>query len=371
MMAVASTVPHRVTSFDGRIVSRGARRRAASGVALGLGVAGTAGGAIIAATLAAAWIVSVGLSGNPSIHSRASAGPGALAIAQYRPPVPNASAHVQHGSRPAGMTFASRWTDVTAAAPVNSGHAPNLKQVAALMPPAAPEKPKPAATRSDRVPLPRPHPARLEAALPPAGRPAPQLASASAEPVVTGSIPSDPTPPPRNKPMTLPGPENRTAVYDIATGTVHMPNGEKLEAHSGLGDKMDDPRFVHVRMRGATPPNVYDLKLRESLFHGVRAIRLNPVDEDKMFGRDGILAHSYMLGSNGQSNGCVSFKDYPKFLNAFLKGEVDRMVVVANLNNAPLGVTPIRTARATKVRRWHVADTSVTAARAKPSIDQW
>jgi hypothetical protein len=134
---------------------------------------------------------------------------------------------------------------------------------------------------------------------------------------------------------------------------------------------MDDPRFVHVRMRGSTPPNVYDLKLRERLFHGVRAIRLNPVDENKMYGRDGILAHSYMLGSSGQSNGCVSFKDYSKFLNAFLKGEVDRMVVVANLNNAPLGVTPIRTARAPKVRRWHVADSGLTTAKAAPSIDQW
>ena len=37
-----------------------------------------------------------------------------------------------------------------------------------------------------------------------------------------------------------------------------------------------------------------------------------------MFGRDGILAHSYMLGPNGQSNGCLSFRDYPKFLRAFL-----------------------------------------------------
>ncbi len=52
---------------------------------------------------------------------------------------------------------------------------------------------------------------------------------------------------------------------------VYMPDGTKLEAHSGLGDKLDDPRFVHVRMRGATPPHLYDLTLRESLFHGVQA----------------------------------------------------------------------------------------------------
>jgi hypothetical protein len=42
-----------------------------------------------------------------------------------------------------------------------------------------------------------------------------------------------------------------------------------------------------------------------------------------------------MLGPNGQSNGCVSFSDYPAFLDAYLKGEVDRLVVVEHLATAP------------------------------------
>jgi hypothetical protein len=89
-------------------------------------------------------------------------------------------------------------------------------------------------------------------------------------------------------------------------------------------------------MRGPTPPNIYDLTLRKSLFHGVRAIRLNPVDENRMFGRDGMLAHSYMLrGTKGQSNGCVVFRDYPAFLRAFQRGEVDRLVVVERIEDAP------------------------------------
>jgi hypothetical protein len=92
---------------------------------------------------------------------------------------------------------------------------------------------------------------------------------------------------------------------------------------------------VHRKNRGATPPNVYNLKLRESLFHGVQAIRMTPVNEDIMFGRDGILAHSYLLGPSGQSNGCVSFKDYPRFLRAFLRGEVNRIVVVKRLEKFP------------------------------------
>jgi hypothetical protein len=117
-----------------------------------------------------------------------------------------------------------------------------------------------------------------------------------------------------------------------------MPNGERLEAHSGLGEMMDDPQYKHVRMRGVTPPNTYTLSLRESLFHGVQAIRLNPTDEKAMFGRAGILAHSYLLGPNGQSNGCISFRDYQKFLNAYLRGEVDRIVVVVRLDKPPVFV---------------------------------
>jgi hypothetical protein len=129
--------------------------------------------------------------------------------------------------------------------------------------------------------------------------------------------------------------DGRTAIYDLTARTVYLPSGRRLEAHSGLGEFMDNPRHVSVRMRGATPPNVYNLAFREHLFHGVRAIRLNPIDKARMYGRGGILAHAYMLGSNGQSNGCVSFKDYPEFLNAFQKGEVTRLAVVEHLGSQP------------------------------------
>jgi hypothetical protein len=136
------------------------------------------------------------------------------------------------------------------------------------------------------------------------------------------------------KPAEAPHPP-RTAIYDIAAQMVYLPNGERLEAHSGLGHMMDDPKSVRHRNRGVTPPNTYELTLREQLFHGVQAIRLTPVDEDKMFGRDGMLAHSYMLGPSGQSNGCVSFKDYPRFLRAYLRGEIERIVVVPRLTRPP------------------------------------
>src|SRR5690349_10505702 len=128
---------------------------------------------------------------------------------------------------------------------------------------------------------------------------------------------------------------SRTAIYDITARTVYLPNGRRLEAHSGLGDHMDDVRYVNARGTGPTPPNVYELRMREALFHGVRAIRLIPSDSSKMYGRDGILAHSYLLGPNGQSNGCVSFSDYAAFLEAFQRGEVNRLVVVEHLADTP------------------------------------
>jgi len=146
--------------------------------------------------------------------------------------------------------------------------------------------------------------------------------------------PRDEVPEPRKEVPPLEE-DGRTAIYDITARTVYLPSGRRLEAHSGFGDLMDNPRHVHVRMQGATPPNVYNLALRERLFHGVRAIRLNPVDDSRMYGRAGILAHPYMLGENGQSNGCVSFSDYPEFLNAFLRGEVTRLVVVERLERPP------------------------------------
>ncbi|WP_244427120.1 DUF2778 domain-containing protein [Methyloferula stellata] len=123
-----------------------------------------------------------------------------------------------------------------------------------------------------------------------------------------------------------------TAVYDITARTVYLPDGRRLEAHSGLGDRLDNPRYVNERMRGATPPHVYDLTLRESLFHGVQALRLTPIGDGDVYGRAGLLVHRYMLGPNGDSNGCVSVKDYEAFLQAYRNGEIRRLAVVARLN---------------------------------------
>jgi hypothetical protein len=165
----------------------------------------------------------------------------------------------------------------------------------------------------------------------------PETRQAAIAPKTVIALPqSRPKPPPvRRDTASLLEDDGRTAIYDITARIVYLPGGRRLEAHSGLGEYMDNPRYQHLRMRGVTPPNVYTLTMRERLFHGVRAIRLNPVDESRMHGRAGILAHTYMLGPNGQSNGCISFNDYPEFLNAYLRGEITRIAVVERLESPP------------------------------------
>jgi type VI secretion system (T6SS) effector TldE1-like protein len=155
------------------------------------------------------------------------------------------------------------------------------------------------------------------------------LAFASADASVTGSIaPAEQNPMYGGKPPY----DKETAVYIIGSKTVYLPDGTQLEAHSGLGSRMDDVRYAHVRMQGVTPPHIYALKPREALFHGVPALRLTPIGgEESIFGRDGLLAHTFMLGSSGASNGCVSFRDYNAFLNAYHNQGIRKLAVVARV----------------------------------------
>jgi hypothetical protein len=366
-----------VTTYNGRSVPRGDVCRAVRGAVIGFGTVAVAGAAAATAMVAAAWIASTALSTNSHIYARTQMGPGSFAIAGRFPAARGAkfdlAPELSDSADVSDTSFEAKWANARVPASASASAVPLLPQLAAEVAVNVPLVPL--------VPLPKPRPAvrpqiAQAAALTQLANLAPAAVPASTPPYIVPPPPQRPAglanvrplpqpvkhelawseggkaappppaerrvpPPVPDKLAALPGPGSRTAVYDIAAHTVYLPNGEKLEAHSGLGDKLDNPRYANVRMRGPTPPNVYDLTLREKSFHGVRAIRLNPIDDDKMFGRDGMLAHTYMLGSNGQSNGCVSFKDYSKFLHAYLKGEVERLVVVARLDN-----TPVRTARA-------------------------
>jgi len=278
-------------------------------------------------------MINTAFSINPDMHAKGTMELGTLALVKNNPILASAAdvsgqARVSAGSAGApDVAFDARWTDATAFAPASAVPVVPQRPVApdetfeARWVRASDSAPASVVLLVPQFPIER---ANNVPSPPPASTPEKRVTPQQAY----------------NKPLQLPEVGSRTAIYDIAARTVYLPNGDRLEAHSGLGDKLDDPRYINVRMRGPTPPNVYELALREQLFHGVRAIRLNPVDDGKMFGRDGMLAHTYMLGANGQSNGCVSFRDYQKFLQAFLRGEVERLVVVTHLGDAPL-----RTAR--------------------------
>lgn len=318
-------------------VGRGLRA-VRNGFILCIGAFAFVGVSAIAVTFTAAWMAG----GTMQPHVRLPSGPGSLML------VPHEQVAKTAARGQGGLQWADAYIDRTRPILPAEKTRPSVVQT----------RPSPSASTS-AVPLPRPLPPRLaqsraeiEAPKPvvtaevPVAAPAPVLPAPKPERVskheamaaidsrmaARDEAKAPPQPAPVTTiPTTLPDAVSRTAVYDITGSVVYMPDGSKLEAHSGLGERMDDPRHIKVRMRGPTPPNVYVLTERERLFHGVRAVRLNPVYEDKMFGRDGMLAHTYMLGPNGQSNGCVSFKDYKKFLTAFLDGKVDKMVVVADL----------------------------------------
>jgi len=130
------------------------------------------------------------------------------------------------------------------------------------------------------------------------------------------------------------GYDSFTAVYDISARAVYLPGGTTLEAHSGFGAKMDKIEYVGERMVGVTPPGAYELRPRERLFHGVKALRMTPVDTENALGRTGLLVHNYLLGPDGSSNGCVSIKEYERFLKAYEDGAVTRLVVVVSLSDS-------------------------------------
>lgn len=128
-----------------------------------------------------------------------------------------------------------------------------------------------------------------------------------------------------------PGKGTKVAIYDVSAATVHMPDGTKLRAHSGIGHMRDNPKYEHVKMNGPTPAGIYRLKMRERRFHGVEAIRMTSIDGRDPKNRTGLLTHTNLLRGRIGSHGCVAFQNYEPFLNAFKRGHVDTLVVVPSL----------------------------------------
>ena len=392
MPSSAATFPG-VTAFNAPAFTARDYRRAIRGSAvLGVGAAGSVAVMAGAVAVAAAWMVSGSLARNPALRAAA---PIELGIAALpRPPRHLAEPADMFGSAlaasnpvyaPPAVRVAALAPPAAASVPAPAGAPQRPEQTAALsgrvpLPTSRPQQVAAIAPLAPLAPIVvkteifRPPPVApvaavsAEQAAPPAARsesrdarlnPAvsreprtPREEHGNTQPAALAYAPSAPPAPftgsiskifqkPAGPQLAYANPDvpvardSHTAVYDIVAHTVYLPDGERLEAHSGLGRMLDDPRYASAKARGPTPPNTYDLTLRSGLFHGVQAIRLNPEADSRMYGRDGILAHTYMLGPSGQSFGCVSFKDYPEFLHAFLRGEVNRIVVVPHLQAPP------------------------------------
>jgi len=279
---------------------------------------------------------------NPLLAARAL--PAALAVPRASPTVVAAASPIEHAmhnieetaKQPTQLALATTGSDEYIIVPPKT---PSV-ELAQLDPTPSREEPfglvLQAPTANTPVPLPMARPGapmKADVAIAPHE---PQRQSRPVTPVLAYARPDveddDDKTPSYRKPLFAPQARNGVAVYDISANTVYLPGGERLEAHSGIGPMRDNPRFIKQKNRGPTPPHTYDLTMRESLFHGVEAIRLTPLGgEEAIFNRNGLLAHTYMLGPRGDSNGCVSFKDYKRFLAAYKRGEVRRLVVVPSM----------------------------------------
>jgi type VI secretion system (T6SS) effector TldE1-like protein len=321
---------HRVRIAD----ARAGRRRLAGPLAAFVA-------ASAAATVAAIWVGEAPLPISPSLASTDAPASRIeqsffdlrFSVHQVRPPSSDAKFQL------AKLLFAQKPTYESPSRPAPDQPADVTSEGAAE---SAEAKPEEAAVPA--IPLPRPRPTDVNLALRDASSPARDGESAGSEDptwvqklsgmfryrlTLASLTPSDGIF--ASKPdLAALGYDGQTAVYDISAHVVYLPNGSKLEAHSGLGDARDDPRHVSERKVGSTPPAIYELKPREQLFHGVQALRMMPV-EGSALGRTGLLVHSYMLGPDGDSNGCVSVRDYDRFLAAYQKGDFKRLAVVTNL----------------------------------------
>ena len=301
-MTSRSAALRNVGAYNARALDTGDLRRALfNSAALCLGAVSAAGVVAASATAIATWLVSGSLGNSHSLQAPITLGAAAIAM-----PVSSAARPAEASEATGSPSLAPALVPAAVPAPAavptpvqkpvptlaHSVHtikftrgaelavsAPLLTHTirtveftreAEAVPVAAPvPAPHRVAERANRMPLPaqRPAPppqmqARAEAAHHPGGHAALEVV-ASLGPALPAPDPNK-TVTPHNpqlaniNPTAIPGSDSHTAVYDIVAHTVYLPNGERLEAHSGLGRRLDDPRYIRDKARGPTPPNVYD-----------------------------------------------------------------------------------------------------------------
>ncbi len=75
-----------------------------------------------------------------------------------------------------------------------------------------------------------------------------------------------------------------TAVYDISAHTVYMPDGTKLEAHSGFGKRLDDPTRVAERISRSHSTGCLYPRIARSTFSRGTSFTTYPGRRRKSFG---------------------------------------------------------------------------------------
>ena len=268
----AAALPN-VTAFNVRAFALGDyRRKLLGGVALGLGAVAAIAVVGGAATMAAAWMLSSSLSANAHLRP---AGVVALEAAElprpHRTLTETASlVGVPHSLYEAPEIAVAELAPAAALAPVRrfpisrppaqlcarlrQSGSPNeqwgtpcrrrVRRLLRMREIARASMPAPALQAPRAVPM------QVPAAPAPAPAPAPSPAPATLFTSITDFLKRLTPRFAYNNPDVHPTPDSHTAVYDIESHTVYMPNGERLEAHSGLGSQIDDPRYVSERGEG-------------------------------------------------------------------------------------------------------------------------
>ena len=126
------------------------------------------------------------------------------------------------------------------------------------------------------------------------------------------------------------GYDRYTAVYDISARVVYLPDGTSSKPIRAWGT----PSTIRATKRARSRPDAAP-SLPVGAPRRLVPRRSGPAPQPDRGRRSlrpaGLLAHPFMLGPNGDSNGCVSFRDYEAFLKAYENGQINKLAVVTRL----------------------------------------
>lgn len=97
-------------------------------------------------------------------------------------------------------------------------------------------------------------------------------------------------------------------TYDQSTGRLISREGERIgEGYSGAPTARNNPTKENVHNVGPIPRGTYEIgKPVDTVTHGPFVLRLSPIQDNEMYGRDGFLIHGDSVVEPGTaSTGCI------------------------------------------------------------------